>query len=170
MTDWDTILSQNVSVAWRTAYRLLGNHADAWDCVQETFLDAVKIERREQVHDWSGLIRHLATARAVDLLRVRSRQRDRRDATVDATLAYSREPEPPSQAEASELADCLRASVARLPRRQAQVFCLTCFEKMTSEQAGERLGISATAARMLLSRARERLRRMLTSEQQGIRR
>ena len=33
----------------------------------------------------------------------------------------------------------------------------TCFERMTSEEIGDRLGVSPTAARMLLSRARRRL-------------
>jgi RNA polymerase sigma-70 factor (ECF subfamily) len=59
------------------------------------------------------------------------------------------------------LADRLRAAVGRLPRRQAQVFCLTCFEQMSGEEVAERLGISPTAARMLLSRARRRLERLL---------
>jgi RNA polymerase sigma-70 factor (ECF subfamily) len=164
MTDWETIVSQHVGMVWRTVRRLVGNHADAWDCVQETFLKAVKIDRRETVRDWSGLLRHLATVRALDHLRVRCRQRHRCDPEVDASLAISREADPPWQAQASELADHLRMAVSQLPRRQAHVFCLTCFEKMTSEQIGERLGISAGAARMLLCRARDRLRRILVAD------
>jgi len=164
MTDWETVVSQHVGMVWRTVRRLVGNHADAWDCVQETFLEAVKIDRREVVREWSGLLRQLATVRALDLLRVRSRQRQRCDPEVDASLAISREADPPCQAQANELADRLRAAVGQLPRRQAQVFCQTYFEKMTSEQVGERLGISASAARMLLCRARDRLRRILVSD------
>lgn len=164
MTDWETIVNQHAGVVWRTAYRLVGNHSDAWDCVQETFLEAVKIDRRECVRDWPALLRHLATVRALDLLRVRSRQRRRCHSVVDASVAISREPEPQCQAQASELAERLRESVSQLPQRQAQVFCLSCFENMTSDQVGERLGISATAARMLLSRAREKLRRMLVAD------
>jgi RNA polymerase sigma-70 factor (ECF subfamily) len=164
MTDWETVVNQHVGMVWRTVRRLVGNHADAWDCVQETFLEAVKIERREPVRDWSGLLRQLATVRALDVLRMRSRQRHRCDPEADASLAISREADPPCQAQASELAERLRAAVSQLPRRQAQVFCLTCFEKMTSEQVGERLGISASAARMLLCRARDGLRRILVSD------
>ena len=37
----------------------------------------VKVARRESVRDWPALLRHLATARALDLLRVRCRQRCR---------------------------------------------------------------------------------------------
>jgi RNA polymerase sigma-70 factor, ECF subfamily len=161
MTDWDAVVSQHVATVRCTVYRLVGNHADAWDCIQETFLEAVKIDRREPVGNWSALLRHLATARGLDLLRRRSRQRSRCSPDVDPIQAISREPSPSGRAEANELADRLRAAVARLPRRQAQVFCLTCFEQMTSEEVGERLGISPTAARMLLCRARRRLGRLL---------
>jgi RNA polymerase sigma-70 factor (ECF subfamily) len=128
---------------------------------QETFLEAVKIDRREPVRNWPALLRHLATARALDLLRVRCRQRNRRSPDVDPAQATSREPNPSRYAEASELADRLRAAVGQLPRRQAQVFCLRCFEQMTSEEVAERLRISPTAARMLLCRARRRLQRLL---------
>jgi RNA polymerase sigma-70 factor (ECF subfamily) len=161
MTDWDAVVGQHVGLVRRTIFRLVGNGADTWDCVQETFLEAVKIDRREPVCNWPGLLRRLATARALDLLRSRARQRSRFGAGGDPVQASSQEPGPPDRAEASELADRLRAALGRLPRRQAEVFCLTCFEQMPSGEVGERLGISPTATRMLLSRARRRLERLL---------
>ena len=161
MTDWEAVVSQHAAVVQRTVYRLVGNTADARDCIQETFLDAVKIERAEGVRNWTALLRRLATARALDLLRMRCRQRNRCSPEADLSQATSREPGPSRHAEASELADRLRAAVGQLPRRQAQVFCLSCFEQMSGEEVAEQLGISPTAARMLLSRARRRLRRVL---------
>lgn len=161
MTDWEAVVSQHVGIVRHTVYRLVGNHADAWDCIQETFLEAVKIDRREPVRNWPALLRHLATARALDLLRARYRQRDRQSPDADPGQAISREPNPSCHAEASELADRLRVAVGRLPRRQAEVFCLSCFEQMTSEEVAEQVGISPTAARMLLCRARRRLERLL---------
>lgn len=161
MTDWEAVVSQHVAAVRRTVYRLVGNHADAWDCIQETFLDAVKIDRREPIRNWPALLRRLATARALDLLRTRSRQRHRRSPDVDPAQVTSREASPSRHAEASELAERLRAAVGKLPRRQAEVFCLTCFEQMTSEEIAEQLGISPAATRMLLCRARRRLERLL---------
>ena len=156
MTDWEAVVSQHVGIVRSTIYRLVGNHADAWDCVQ-----AVRIDRRESVRNWPALLKHLATARALDLLRMRYRQQNRHGSELDQSQASSREPNPSSNAEASELADRLRVAVGQLPRRQAQVFCLTCFEQMSSEEIADRLGISPTAVRMLLSRARRRLQRLL---------
>jgi RNA polymerase sigma-70 factor (ECF subfamily) len=161
MTDWEKVVGQHVGIVQRTVHRLVGNYADAWDCIQDTFLEAVKIDRREPIRNWSALLRHLATAKALDLLRKRSRLRARCNADSDPAEAVSREPNPTGHAEASELADRLRVAVGQLPSRQAQVFCLTCFEQMSSEEVAERLQINATAVRMLLCRARERLRRLL---------
>lgn len=161
MADWEAVVRQYVGLVQGTVYRLVGNTADAWDCVQETFLEAVKLDRREPIRNWPALLRHLATAKALDLLRRRSRQRTRCNAEADPADAVSREPDPTGHAEARELADRLRAAVGQLPRRQAEVFCLTCFEQMSSEEVAERLGINPAAARMLLFRARERLRRLL---------
>lgn len=161
MADWETVVSQHAAAIRRTACRLVGNHADAWDCVQETFLEAVKIDRREPVRNWSALLRHLATVRALDLLRRRSRQRRRCNSAVDPAQVISRATSPSGHAEAHELADRLRVAVGQLPRRQAEVFCLICFEQMTTEEVAERMNISPTATRMLLSRARGRLQRLL---------
>jgi RNA polymerase sigma-70 factor (ECF subfamily) len=161
MTDWEAVVSQHVGIVRSTIYRLVGNHADAWDCVQETFLEAVRIDRREPVLNWPGLLKHLATVRALDLLRIRYRQRSRHRSELDQSQASSREPNPSSNAEASELAERLRVAVGQLPRRQSQVFCLIYFEQMTSEEIADQLKISPTAVRMLLSRARRRLQRLL---------
>jgi RNA polymerase sigma-70 factor (ECF subfamily) len=160
MTDWDAVVTQHVALVRSTIYRLVGNDADTWDCVQETFLEAVKLERREGVRDWPALLHRLATTCALDLLRKRCRLK-RIASTKDPVEANSHEPGPPGWAEASELADRLRAALGRLPRRQAEVFCLTCFEDLSSQEIAQRLRISPTATRMLLSRARRRLERLL---------
>jgi RNA polymerase sigma-70 factor (ECF subfamily) len=161
MTDWETIVTRHVALVRSTIYRLVGNEADTWDCVQETFLEAVKLDRREPVRDWPALLHRLATTRALDLLRRRYRQRNRVASIGDPEQANSREPSPSGCAEASELADRLRAALGRLSRRQAEVFCLSCFEDLPSEEIAQRLRISPAATRMLLSRARRRLQRLL---------
>ena len=91
VTDWKLIVDQHGPLVWATASRLLGNHADAQDCFQETFFEAIKLARREPVRDWGSLLRHLATVRALDLLRVRCRRRSRTDALADPAAAVGRE-------------------------------------------------------------------------------
>ena len=167
MTDWDAVVSQHVEIVRGTVHRIVGNHADAWDCVQEAFLEAVKIDRREPVHNWGALLRRLATVRALDFLRARSRLHSHSSPEADPAQTCGREPDPSSHLEASELANRLRAAVGRLPRRQAEVFCLTYYEQMDSARIAEQLNVSPTAARMLLSRARQRLHRLLEPVDEG---
>ena len=161
MTDWEAVVSQHAETVRRTVHRLVGNDADAWDCVQQAFLEAVAIDRHDTVRNWPALLKRLATVRALDLLRSRYRRREKHDPSVDLRREAGRDPDPVQHAEASELADRLRAALHRLPRRQAEVFCLVCFEQMTTEEVAAQLGASPTAVRMMLSRARRRLQRLL---------
>ena len=163
MTDWKTIVDQYGQLVWATVFRLVGNHADASDCFQETFLEAVRVARREPVREWTALLRHLATVRALDLLRVRCRQRNRVDALADPDSLVSRAAGPRQEAEADELADRLRAALAQLPRQQAEVFCLSCLDHATYGEIGEWLEITVSAVGVLLHRARRRLQKLLES-------
>ena len=161
MTDWKAIVDQYGQLVWATAFRLVGNHADALDCFQETFLEAVKLSRREPVRDWAPLLRHLATARALDMLRVRCRQRRHTDALADPASVVSRNAGPREEAEASELAERLRVALAELPADQAAVFCLSCLDKLSYREIGERLRLTTNAVGVLLHRARQQLRELL---------
>jgi RNA polymerase sigma-70 factor, ECF subfamily len=161
MTDWETIVEQYGRLVWATAFRLVNHHADASDCFQETFLDAVKIARKESVRDWPSLLRHLATARALDLLRVRCRSRGRMDAMADPDCLPSQESGPEPLAEGNELAEHLRVALTQLPKQQAEVFCLCCVDQLSYREIGERMKMTTTAVGVLLHRARGRLRELL---------
>lgn len=165
MTDWESIVRQHGQLVWHTVYRLTSNDADALDCFQETFLEAVKVDRKEPVRDWAALLRHLGTARALDLLRVRYRQRRRTDPLPDPAVVISRQTGPRQEAEASELAGRLRAALAELPARQAEVFCLCRLDGMTYREAATRLGLDRNAVGVLLHRASRQLQRQLDSDE-----
>jgi RNA polymerase sigma-70 factor, ECF subfamily len=161
MADWKTIVDQYGQLVWSTAYRLVGNDADASDCFQDAFLEAVRIDRKESVRDWTAVLRHLTTLRALDLLRARYRRRNRVDAAVDADLLASPEAGAEETAEANELAQRLRVALAELPQQQAAVFCLSCLDHLTYAEIGQRLGLTTSAVGVLLHRARRRLQELL---------
>ena len=161
MTDWDDIVARHGRVVWETAWRMLGNHADALDCYQAAFLDALELVRRETVRDWPALLRRLAAARALDLLRGRYRQAGRSQPLGKLSCAASPQPGPEQLAEADDLLERLRAELAELPDRQADVFCLVALEGMSYRQVADRLELNTSAVGMLLSRARKRLRKRL---------
>ena len=161
MTDWREVVEQHGQVVWQTAYRLLGNHADASDCFQNVFLDAVRVARREPVHQWPALLRQMATARALDLLRDRYRRRNRSEPMVAAAEATANTPLPQQEAEVAELSDHLRLALAQLPDRQAEAFCLRSIEGMSYEEIAKRLEVEVNHVGVLLNRARTRLQQLL---------
>jgi RNA polymerase sigma-70 factor, ECF subfamily len=165
MTDWNDIVNRHGHVVWQTAWRMLGNHADALDCYQAVFMDAVQVARREAVGNWPALLRRLATARALDLLRGRYRQAERVQPLADPPSVVSGEPGPREIAEVTDLLERLRVELAALPDRQAEVFGLVALEGMTYQEVATRMNLSTSAVGMLLSRARERVRSRLASVQ-----
>ena len=163
MTDWPAIVSRHSGAVWQTAYRLLGNHAEAADCYQETFLAALEISRRQNVRNWCALLTRLATCRAVDGLRRRARHAARHDDLADWATVSSPNPGPAELAESAELSARLRVSLAELPPKQAEVFCLRYLSGLSYRQIARQIGMRTSAVGVLLHRARSRLREMLST-------
>ena len=115
MIDWNTIIEKHGPVVWQTAYRLLGNHEDAADCFQETFVSALGFCRRQQVRNFSALLARLATARAIDQLRRRFRRTQSNMDFVDCTTVECENPCPQEQVEKEELVSRVRQSLSELP-------------------------------------------------------
>jgi RNA polymerase sigma-70 factor (ECF subfamily) len=155
MPDWQEILSREGDAVWQTAYRYLGNRADADECFQEAFLAAFEFSRRQEVMNWRALLKRLVAARAVDRLRRRRHQAPDWEALPDQA------PTPPQVAEDAELSERLRAALAVLPPRQAEAFCLHCLEGFSYQEVAQQMTISVDAVGVLLHRARGRLRQLL---------
>jgi RNA polymerase sigma-70 factor (ECF subfamily) len=161
---WEDIVDQHGPLVWRTAYRLLGNDADAADCYQEAFAAALAVARREHVQNWPGMLRKLATIHALDRVRRRLR-RPTSDLDGAGALASS-VGEPSESAEKTELAERLRAALAELPPLHAQAISLTSIEGLTYEQAAAELDVTPGHLGVLLHRARARLRELLAPAMQ----
>jgi RNA polymerase sigma-70 factor (ECF subfamily) len=163
MHDWPKIVTRHKAVVWQTAYRLLGNHADAADCLQETFVAAMEVSRKQRVRNWAGLLQQLATRRALDRLRQRKRRADRHDDLADWSTVACSNPGPAQDAEEAELAAMLRRALAQLPAQQAEVFSLRQLNELSYREIGEQLGIEVNEVGVLLHRARTRLKVLLGS-------
>ncbi len=163
MTDWSRVVREHGPIVWRTAYRILNNEADAADCFQNTFVSAFRLSLKDTISNWPGLLKRLATARALDYLRRRCRESSRFTTLVEIDDAVQAGGEPSREAETAELAERLREALADLDARQAEVFCLHSLEGFDYRQIAERLGVTVNYVGVLLSRARRRLRESLRS-------
>jgi RNA polymerase sigma-70 factor (ECF subfamily) len=156
--DWQAIIEEHGPSVWQTAYRLLGNRADAADCFQETFVSALEFCRRQRVRDFSALLTRLATARAIDQLRQRFRRKIFNSDLTDLPVTQSANPSPAQVAQQQELAAGLRELLTKLTAREAQALCLRYLNDMSYRQIANELGIKTNAAGVLLHRARAGLR------------
>jgi RNA polymerase sigma-70 factor (ECF subfamily) len=158
VVDWKMIIKEHGPAVWQTAYRLLGNDADAADCFQDTFVSALKLSRRQRIRNFPALLIRLATTRAIDQLRRRFR-RERLDSdSINAGSGPDSNPDPVQDVQQQELAVVLREALTQLPPQEAQVFCLRHLNDMSYRQIANELGINTTAAGVMLHRARTKLR------------
>ena len=160
MTDWDAVVREHGPAVWRTAYRLLAREADAADCFQNTFVSAVALAAAEPVRNWPAVLRRLASARALELLRARYRAA-RVAALPDVPPADPTAPDPLAAASGGELAEALRGALSAIDPQQAEVFCLVCLEGLSNAAAADLLAITPNHAGVLLHRARAALRERL---------
>jgi RNA polymerase sigma-70 factor, ECF subfamily len=150
--DWERIVRENAREMLCLAMRVVGNSADAEELVQEAFLKAYRYQQRSNVENWGGLLHRLVVNNALDHLRKRKTSVP----LPEGGLAGS-SGDPVGMAEARELADRLRREIARLPRQQSEVFCLSQIDGRTNAQIAEALGITDGAVATALNKARKRL-------------
>ena len=167
MTDWDAIVASEGPLVWRTLWRLLAQREDVEECFQETFLAAWLLSRREAVECWPAVLCSLATARAMDRLRLRYRRGDSRqngvDGSADRRLAEetSTDAGPVEHAVARELSERLREAMAQLPEKQAEVFFLHALCGWSHREVGQRMEMTENAVGVTIHRVRQRLRELL---------
>ncbi len=166
-TDWRRILSEHGPAVWRTVRFLVGNEADAGDCYQTVFLDALRFSQNQAVEDWGRLLARFARMRALDLLRKRYRVASHIDPAASVDEIASRSPSPQHALEAAELAQRLRDCLASIPEQQAEVFVMRYFEQLSYEQIAERTGSNRNAVGAMLNRARGQLRELLDMNDAG---
>jgi RNA polymerase sigma-70 factor (ECF subfamily) len=162
--DWARILSTYGPDVWRILRCLLGHDADARDCYQTVFLEALQFSRKRSIDDWGKFLHRIARVRALDLLRKRYRVAARIDTAADPGSAESRVPAPDDEAEAAELADQLRDGLALLPQQQAETFVMRFVEQLSYDEIAERTGSNRNAVGAMLNRARTQLRQHLEED------
>jgi RNA polymerase sigma-70 factor (ECF subfamily) len=158
----DALFRRHRAVAYRVAYRLLGNEADALDAVQDGFVNALShLDRfggRSSFKTW--LLRIVSNA-ALDLGRSR-RRRDTRFAgpsADDLSVVPDHRADDPDHAIArADLRAVLSAALRQLPAAQRQAFVLHVDGGLTYQEVADALGIAVGTVMSRLFYARQRLR------------
>jgi RNA polymerase sigma-70 factor, ECF subfamily len=164
MATWDEIVADEGPIVVRLARRILGPGPDAEDVAQEVFLESFLLHQKQDVNNWGGLLRKVATRRALDRLR-----RRRRTTPLDGVEITDATSDPYEAAVAGELAERLRRALADLPDGQAAAFSLRYFDDLTYDQIAEVLGIEPSAVGMALHKARTKLQTLLNVDAKAAR-
>jgi RNA polymerase sigma-70 factor (ECF subfamily) len=178
-TAFDELIGRYHTRLVRLARTFVANQQSAEDVVQDTWLAVIRgverFEGRSSLQTWLYRIcvnrarsRGLADHRLVPI--------DSTPASVDparfaSSGAWAEPLEPWSNIDdrlfAQAMAPVLLSAIDRLPEGQRQVVTLRDVDGLTSSQTCDVLGISETNQRVLLHRARARLRTAVESEQRG---
>lgn len=158
-------------VIYRLALKMLENSQDAEDVLQETFIKAYNglagFDGRSSLSTW---LYRIATNEALMLLR---RRKHIQVSIEEPATGASEESEPlqivdwcclpEEELLSSESQAYLDRAVDKLPDSLKVVFLLRDIEGLSTAETAEVLGLSETAVKTRLSRARLRLRELLSS-------
>jgi len=161
LPDWDRIVEGHAARVFRVALRILKSVHDAEDVCQDVFTEAYRLFREGPVRSWTALLVRLATLRSIDRLRRHRPSVELREHDWVSAV------EPFEEAEAAELGQWLRKTLAQLPDQQATVFVMHYFEQLSREQISKALGVSPQAVSTVLYKARQRLLAELAVFRQG---
>lgn len=146
-------------LVFRTAFRLLGDRAQAEDVQQEVFLRLLE-SRRDGVASWTAYLTAAATRAAIDVLRKRQRWWGllpiwQAQAPVSAPSAEEAGIEQQGAAQ-------LRTALGALSRREAQCFALRYLEGLELAEVAAALQMTENNVSVVLHRARRRLEAQLS--------
>ena len=154
---WERAVREHSRLAYRVAYAVLRNAADAEDAVQETFLKAFKA-RENEVEDWDGWVARIAYRSAVDIAR-----RRKHEDVEEFEFADGRETQDETLSREQEVRR-LRRMIAGLPQELREPLVLTALEELSSRQVAEILGVNEGTVRTRLMRARQMLKEKMLAE------
>lgn len=165
----DELFARYRLVAYRVAYRLLGNEADALDAVQEGFVKALvhleSFQGRSSFKTW--LLRVVSNA-ALDLGRQRGRQEtlslDVPEAEEQPGVQPLIDDDPTRGLERADLRHLLDQALATLPTPQRRTFVLHADAELSYREVAEVMGISIGTVMSRLYYARQKLRAFLARQ------
>ena len=143
--DWERLVTENENRLYRTALAILGDPHEAEDAVQDTFVRYLEKAPQNLEHPGAWLTRVL-----VNGCKSRLRLAWRRVAPLPETLPA---PGPEERVELEELFS--------LPPEDRAVIHLHYYEGYSTGEIAQMLGCQPGTVRSRLSRAREKLRKLL---------
>lgn len=152
--------------AYTLAMRLTANEEDARDVVQDTYLRAWKsLKTFRGDSSFSTWLYRITANSAYTHMAKRRRHRSEPLDETSFDIVDERAVDPAGASEGAELRERLARAVDELPPKLRSIVVLRDVYDLPHEAIAEELGISVTAAKVRLHRARKRLRDVLFEDQ-----
>lgn len=142
----------------RYAVRMLGNHADAEEALQDAFVRGYRSLRRCTEPDRFGA---WLFAILVNRCRTAGARRARRERTVVPDERLMHRATVQDAAERHALWETITWALAQVPPANREAFLLKHVEELSYEEMQEITGLTVPALKMRVLRARERLQELL---------
>jgi RNA polymerase sigma-70 factor (ECF subfamily) len=156
--DLERIFQEHHAMVFRAAYRITGDATDAEDVLQTVFLRLCRRPADAGPVEYLPSYLHRAAVNAsVDLMRARQNVRNVPLDDLEPVLAEPAYQSPERQHTASETRAWLRATLARLSPRVAEMFVLRFFEGKENPEIARLMGTTPGTVAVTISRTRDRL-------------
>ncbi|MBI2150980.1 MAG: sigma-70 family RNA polymerase sigma factor [Acidobacteria bacterium] len=153
--DFERIFRDHHALVYRAAYRITGNAEDAEDVLQTLFLRLLRRESPPEIQNNPKSYLHRAAVNiALDILKTRKRHM----ASEDEALQVE-DKAPLQDRSGAEVREWLRAALAELSPKTAEIFVLRHVEGYDNSEIAKMLGTSRSTVGVLLFRARARLKK-----------
>lgn len=153
------------------AKQILGNDADAEECLADTLLAAWQHIPPDAPDSLQAYLLRITRNKALHLLEQRrAEKRGGGEGTVaiDELAECLPGGETPEDAfDRKQLRECLRSFVNSLPKREREIFLRRYFFADSVKAIASRLGVRENAVSKSLARSREKLRRLLKKENEA---
>lgn len=154
---FDSLVRATYNDTYSLAFRLTGNHHDAHDVAQDAYLRAFKGLRRFRGDANFATWLYRITANCASNL-VARRRKSEHDALPDDVTDERLDHDPHAHAEAADLRAGIVAALSKLPTKLREVVVLRDVYDLPHEAIAGALGITESAAKVRLHRARRKLR------------
>jgi RNA polymerase sigma factor (sigma-70 family) len=142
---------------YNTALRMVQNPHDAEDLLQSVFVEVFgKIDTFRFESSVGAWIKRITINKTINFLK------SRRLAVQELTASHDLAPEPEPEAEPAYTVERIREAVAKLPDGYRVVFSLYAIEGYDHEEIAQILNITEATSKSQYSRAKAKLRDMLT--------
>jgi RNA polymerase sigma-70 factor, ECF subfamily len=156
---FDELVRVTYAETYTLAYRLTGNEEDARDVVQDSYLRAYRGLKRFRGDSQFSTWMYRITANCASTHLGKRRRNRHEELNDDLALADERPvADPEGRAETGALRDRLHLALEQLPPKLRAVVVLRDIYDLPHEAIAAELGISESAAKVRLHRARRKLR------------